>query len=359
MSDLKAREFERILLIKPSAVGDVVNALPVLVKLRRRYPHAQIDWLITPQNAPLVASHPDVSNVVMFDRRKYAQIGRSWTTTLDLLGLLKGIRRTRYDLVLDLHGQLRSAVFTLASGAPVRVGYEWTREGAWIAHTHRVPVPTLDVHAVDRYLWLGQLLGFDDAAPDARLYLPPEAEAGAELLMREAGVGTRPFALLVPGTIWETKHWRAEGFAEVGRYFLARGWDVVLAGSPGERDRCRQVAADCCGAIDLCGRTTLAELAVIVRRAGMCVSNDSGSMHIAVALERPVVSAFGPTSAVRNGPYRHPESVVRAEMACAPCYFRKLRQCPHDHACMRDLTADMMIERIQSILAMLGGQVAA
>ena len=118
-----------------------------------------------------------------------------------------------------------------------------------------------DVHAIDRYLWLGKLLGFDDAGADGRIYLPAEAEANVERLLTQQMIGPGPFAVLVPGTIWQTKHWRADGFAEVGRQLLRAGLTVVLAGSGRDQQCCRTVAAACPEARDLSGQTTLAELA--------------------------------------------------------------------------------------------------
>jgi lipopolysaccharide heptosyltransferase I len=371
---LRSRSFERILLLKPSAFGDVVHTVPVLVKLRARYPSARIDWLITPQNADVVRWHPALSHVVAFDRRRYARFGRSWPATRDLLAFLAEVRRTRYDLVVDMHGQFRSALLALATGAPVRVGFDrprrrseaaslrrlgkealrhgWTgcREGAWLAYTHRIPVPTLDVHAIDRYLWLGELLGLDPGPPDLRVYLPPAAAAAADRLLARHGAHGGPLALLLPGTIWETKHWPPEGFAEVGRALLRAGLAVVLAGAEADRPRCRAVAALCPGACDLSGETTLAELGALMRRAAFCVTNDSGPMHFAVALGRPVVSVFGPTDPLWIGPYGRPEAVVRAGVPCAPCYLRKLSACPHDHACMREVTATMVLERLRALL---------
>jgi lipopolysaccharide heptosyltransferase I len=372
--DLRSRSFERILLIKPSAFGDVVHTVPVLAKLRARYPSARIDWLITPPNADVVRWHPALSNALLFDRRRYARFGRSWPATRDLLAFLADVRRTRYDLVVDLHGQLRSALLALASGAPVRVGFDrprrrseaaslrrlgkvvlrhgWTgcREGAWLAYTHHIPVPTLDVHAIDRYLWLGDLLGFDPGPPNLRVYLPPEAAARADRLLARADIGPGPVALLLPGTIWETKHWRAEEFAAVGRALLRAGVAIVLAGSAGDRPRCRAVAERCPGARDVCGETTLAELGALMRQAAFCVTNDSGPMHFAVALGRPVVSVFGPTDPLWIGPYGRPEAVVRAGVPCSPCYLRKLSTCPHDHDCMRQVTAAMVLDRLRALL---------
>jgi lipopolysaccharide heptosyltransferase I len=349
MSSLASREFQRILLIKPSAAGDVLHTLPLLVKLRARYPAAQIDWLITPENAELVRCHPALSNVVHFDRRRFGRFGRDWRATNGMLNLLRTIRRNRYEMVVDMHGQLRSALFTLVSGAPVRVGFERAREGAWLSYSHRIPLPTMDTHAVDRYLWLGGLLGFDDLPPDLTLHLPPEADGDVDKLLARHGIANRPFALLVPGTVWETKHWRVDGFADVARHLLRRGLAVILAGSPRDRQRCALVAEACREVCDLSGQTTLAGLGALIRRATICVTNDSGSMHVAVALSRPVVSVFGPTSTVRTGPYGRPEAVVQANLECAPCYLRKLSRCPHNHACMREVSSAMVIERIERL----------
>src|SRR5205823_2943873 len=152
-------------------------------------------------------------------------------------------------------------------------------------------------------------------------------------------------------TTWETKHWHVDGFAQVARHLNRTGRAVVLAGSAPERGRCRAVAAACGAACDLSGQTTLSELAALVQRADVCVTNDSGSMHLTVALGRPVVSIFGPTDPVWIGPYGRPHAVVRAGVPCAPCYLRKLRHCPHDHACMNEVTAALVIERLKRALA--------
>jgi heptosyltransferase I len=343
--------FRRILLIKPSAVGDIVHTLPVLVRLRQRYPDARIDWLVTPENADLVRHHPDLSNAVLFDRRRYARFGREWFATKGMFQLLRTLRGNCYELVVDLHGQLRSALFTVASGAPVRVGFERTREGAWLVYTHHIPLLTDAVHAVDRYLWLGRVLGFEPGVPDFRIYLPPNIDERLDELLSPHAMNGRLLALLVPGTVWQTKHWRVEGFAGVARHLLRSGYQVLLAGAPKDRARCHQVAALCPEVCDLSGQTTLAEMIALVRRAAVCVTNDSGSMHLAAALGRPVVSIFGPTSPILTGPYGHPEAVVQAHVPCAPCLLRKLSQCPHQHACMQGVTIGMVVHRLESVLS--------
>ena len=189
--DLKTRDFQRILLIKLSAVGDVLHTIPVLNKLRKRYPAARIDWLAAPEIAELLRHHPGISNVIEFARgewsepwrlRPFANTGR----------LAANLRATRYDLVIDMHGQFRTAVFAVATGAPVRIGFDrpraqvWAasdrelpqaarkhawqgaRELSWLAYTHHIRLPTLEVHAVDRYLSIGPTLGLDESAAHER-----------------------------------------------------------------------------------------------------------------------------------------------------------------------------------------------
>ena len=369
---MSSQDFSRILLIKPSALGDVVHTVPLLPKLRARFPDARIEWFITPENAELVRHHPALSGVVLFERRKLPRFGRSWEATAEPVRLLKRLRQARYDLVIDLHGQLRSALITLATCSPIRIGFDrpidrsrsesehhalqnvpvrgWAgaREGSWIVYSHRIPIPTLEVHAIDRYLWLAPILGLDDAPVDSRIYLSPEIEASADRFLRLHGL--RQFGALLPGTMWETKHWHPERFAEVGRWLEKQGLNVVILGGERDRARCATTAMLCPGAVDHSGQTTPAELAAILRRAAVCVTNDSGPMHLAVALERPSVSIFGPTNPIHVGPYGRPEAVVRTDLPCSPCNFRRLSQCPHDHACMNQVSAAMVIARIESVL---------
>jgi lipopolysaccharide heptosyltransferase I len=368
-------EFSRILLIKPSAVGDVVHTLPVLDQLRRRYPRARIDWLITPENAQLVRGHPALSNILLFDRREFSADGRRVNAVANVIRLIRDIRAVRYELAIDLHGQLRSALFAMASEAPVRIGFDrpirrtastfrgrrlgnipehgWAgaREGSWLAYSHRIPIPTLEVHAVDRYLWLGNLLGFDQQPP--LFYLPPSPEAEARIsshLAAHAAPG-RPLAILVPGTQWETKQWTPEGFAGVARRLSDGGFLPIFIGSKNEQPLNHTIHAQAPGSTDFTGQTSLADAVALVRRAALVVTNDSGIMHIAAALGRPAISIFGPTNPVQVGPYGQPGSVVRLDLPCSPCNYRRLVQCPNGHACMRDLTVDMVMDRVREVLA--------
>jgi lipopolysaccharide heptosyltransferase I len=378
-ADLKSSKFRKILLIKLSAVGDVVNTIPVLNALRRRYPSAQIDWLVSSAIAELLRGNPAITNVIEFARDDWS---KPWTLTpfVNYARLASALRANAYDLVLDLHGQLRTGALVLATGAPVRIGFDrprasvwdasprsfpaearrhaWqgAREGSWLAYTHHIPVPTLDAHAVDRYLRVGAMLGIDDAPADFSFPIPQAAIAAADALLRARGMTEAPILAMAPGTIWETKHWGTGKFAEVARHFLHKGYAVALIGSRRERAICEEVARLAPGAVDIAGETTLTELAALIRRSAISVTNDSGPMHLAVALDRPVVSIFGPTDPIWIGPYGRPGAALQAGVPCSPCLLRQLSRCHFGHVCMENVSARTVIERMEN---MLGGSIAA
>jgi heptosyltransferase I len=372
--ELRSRDFKNILLIKLSAIGDVVQTFPVLNKLRRRYPKARIDWLVTPALAELLRFNPAITDVIEFSRDEWAKPWRLAPFT-SAARLIARLRAAEYDLVIDLQGQLRSAVFAFASGAPARIGFDrpradvwktltrkipdeakrhaWqgAREGSWLAYTHHLRLPTLDVHPVERYLGVGALLGLDDGAPDFSFPIPPEAKTRIDALLDYYDIAKIKLVVIAPGTNWETKQWRSGGFADVARHFLKNNCAVALIGSDGERESCEAVARLAPGAVNLGGETTLSELAALIRRASICVTNDSGPMHLAVALDRPVVSIFGPTDPVWAGPYKRDGAVLRVDLPCSPCYLRRLSDCPNGHACMTGVSAGAVIELADGILA--------
>ncbi len=277
-----------------------------------------------------------------------------------------------------MHGQFRTAVLVLASGAPVRIGFDrprasvwdasprrfpaearkhaWqgAREGSWLAYTHHIPVPSLDIHAIDRYLSVGPMLGLDFRPPDLSFPSPHAATTSVVTLLSERGIAGAPLLTMAPCTIWETKHWGAGKFAQVARHFLDKGFAVVLMGSRRERGVCEEVARLAPGTFDIAGETTLTELAALIRRSASSVTNDSGPMHLAVALNRRVVSIFGPTDPVWIGPYGRAGAVLQANVPCSPCLLRQLSRCRYGHVCMEDVSARDVIERIEHVLRVSG-----
>ncbi len=353
MSNLTGRDYQRILIIKPSSFGDVIHALPVLNGLRQRYPQAGISWLVADSCAGLLEGHAALDEVIRFDRRRYGQIGRSFRVTVEFMEFVHTLRAQNFDLVLDLQGLFRSGFLAMASGAPVRLGFSPGREFSWLFYTHRVAAPDREMHAVDRNYLFARALGFDDVPIRFDLPVQPAARASAERMLAGNGMRAgRSYVLMGPGTRWGTKMWPAKYFAELARRFEAEtGLAVVLIGMENEVQIAAEVEKLAAGAVvNLAGRTTLPELIALVDGASLVVMHDSGPMHLATALGKPMVALYGPTSHVRTGPYRRPEAVTRLDLECAPCYLKRLSECPYDHRCMRELLPDAVMQKVCQVL---------
>ncbi|MCO6435561.1 MAG: glycosyltransferase family 9 protein [Phycisphaerae bacterium] len=352
-ADVTRRSFQRILLMKPSSLGDIVHALPVLHALRRRFPDAQIDWMVFPPFGELLAHHPQINELVVFDRKRFSRVGWSPRITLEFLHFLRGLRRRRYDLIVDLQGLFRSGFIAWASGAPTRIGFAEAREAAWVFYTHRIPHAPENAHAVDRNLSVCPILGLSRSEVRFDLGLPREVLQKAEQLLERKGIGaSRSFLAVAPGARWQTKRWRAERFAEVLNQ-LEPDLDVppVLLGAPDEVQRCKEVARACRRPpINLAGKTSVLEMAAVLHRCRALLCQDSASAHLAVAFSRPVVCLIGPTHPGRTGPYGQLDSVVRLDVSCSPCYLRRLSQCRHGHRCMEDLLVAPVVETLRRVL---------
>lgn len=329
----------RILIIKPSALGDVVHTLPVLNLLRRRWPEAHIAWLISPVFAGLVEGHPQLDQVIRFDRRRYARAWRSLLVASDLLDFVLELRRQSFDLVIDLQGLFRSGWLTASTQAPCRVGFARARELAPLFYTHRIETGPIEQHAVDRYLRICRALGCGSEPVEFRFHVTDEDQSAVDRML--SGLG--PFAVLLPGTNWPTKRWPVENYAAlVGPLRERLGLTTVTAGGPDAVELAGRIPAD----RDLTGKTSLPQLVALLNRADLVIANDSGPMHIASALNRPLVSIFGPTNPVRTGPYRRLQTVVRLELPCSPCYSRR---CRHT-SCMNWLKVEPVLEAAEAAL---------
>jgi lipopolysaccharide heptosyltransferase I len=349
MKPLNQREFDRVLIIKPSSLGDVLHAVPVLWAVRRRWPRARISWLAGSAFAPLIESHPALDETIVFDRERYGRLGRSRRVTREFIRFVGELRRRRFDLVIDLQGLFRSGFLSWAAGSSVRIGFGQAREAAWVFYSHRIPPIRGDAHAVDRNFRVCRLLGIEDEPIDLSIAVRPEAEESVRAKL--SGLGLRPgseYLAVAPGARWETKRWVPEHIAAViDAVHEQTGGRAVLLGSTGEQALCGQVAGlTDSEPINLAGKTSLPELAAAVGGARAVLCNDSGAKDLAVALDRPVVTIFGPTNPLRTGPYGRGRDIFRACLPCSPCYLKKLTRCPHHHRCMQEIPPSRAIERI-------------
>ncbi len=344
------RRAKRVLIIKPSSLGDIVHALPVLAALREAFPQAHLAWLINRGFAPLLDNHPLLDEVIPFDRGGYGAMHRDGRRFSDFWRFVRRLRQMRFDLVIDLQGLFRSAFLATACGASRRVGFAGAREMAALCYTHRVRPSRDVVHAVDRNVALARAIGLLIDEPQFPLAVTNDEHAAARRLLTERGLPAEsPFVAVIPGARWVTKQWRPDRFAAVMNAIERVGAvRCVLLGAPDERDVAHAVTAACeRPPIDLVGATTLRELTALLAEAQTVLCNDSGPMHIAAALGTPVVAIFGPTDPARCGPYSPRACVVRSPLDCLACYQRS---CWH-HSCMQHLEARPIIEAVERTLA--------
>jgi lipopolysaccharide heptosyltransferase I len=298
----------KILLIRPSALGDVCRTVPVVAALRASYPGARIEWMVQRGFEDAVRHHPAVNAVVPFDRRALGkQILRGHLGETRVF--LRALREARYDMVLDAQGLARSAVFMWSTRAGVRIGYRQAQEGAWLAANRRVDAPR-GLHTVDRMLRLAAAAGADVSTPDMRLYADPDALSQVILEYPE------PYAVIAPTSRWASKRWPDERFAQVARELLARRRveRVIVVGAPGERDQCPAclaLAGDHPRVTDRVGSTSVSMLMALIARASLVIANDSAAVHMAVGFGRPTVALYGPTDTNRVGPYRLDSCVIQ------------------------------------------------
>ncbi|MCL4743677.1 MAG: glycosyltransferase family 9 protein [Phycisphaerales bacterium] len=298
----------RILLIRPSALGDVCRSVPLLASLRRAWPEARIDWLVQDSFADAVRAHPALTGVVPFARRRMGTELRTGRAE-GLRGFVRHLRGAGYDLAIDAQGLFRSGFFAWASGARRRIGYADARELGWLFCNERCRVPG-DAHTVERMLALAKAAGAEPVE-DMRLYAPPEDARDAGEDGRFAG----RFVVVAPTSRWAGKRWAAERFALLADALLRQGADrVVVVGSASERAQCGpllELASREKRVVDLIGATSVGRLMALVERAALVVANDSAALHMAVGFDRPLVGLYGPTRVDRVGPWRREGDVIR------------------------------------------------
>jgi heptosyltransferase I len=302
---------KRILIVRPSALGDVCRTVPVLASLKRAFPDARIDWLVQDTFADAVRAHPALHSVVEFPRARFAAWWKP-SVAADLVRWLRGLATERYDIVVDCQGLARSGFFTWCTRSERRVGYAQAAELGWLGLTERVRVPW-DLHAVDRMLALVEAVGVEPAL-DLRLYVPAEIEPKGRLNPRSL---SGRHAVIAPTSRWAGKRWPPARFANVVEFLLGpeiRMDRVVVVGSRAERDQCGallDLAARDTRVVDAMGKTSVAGLMEVVRGCALVVGNDSACLHMAVGFDRPLVGLYGPTHIGLVGPYGRDEQVVQ------------------------------------------------
>jgi lipopolysaccharide heptosyltransferase II len=337
----------KVLILKPSSLGDVIQALPVLRLLKLHWRQAEIFWWIDSALAPLLEGDPDLAGVALFERRRWGK-PRYWP---EMVRSIHGLRQKNFDLVIDLQCLARSAAFAWLANGKHLVGLDEIREGARSFYDVVVPRGSYYTHAVDWYLSV--LSRLEIPVHDRFEWLPlrPAVAAGIRQKWPDASPGGQSTAFpssaqktplpapqwiaLQPGARWQNKRWPVENFTELVRlialkYPAAR---IAILGDKGDHLLgtivCDAAPERC---LNLCGATTLPEMVEWIRRCDLMITNDTGPMHAAAAMKKPLVALFGPTEPRRTGPYGQTQSVLRVQLPCSPCMkprctFEKPEEC--------------------------------
>lgn len=326
----------KILIVKPSSLGDVIHSLPFLNAVKTCFPKSEIHWVIAKGLEGILESHPMINKLWVIDKDSWKNIQNVKSTIQEIKVLFKKLKQEKYDLVVDLQGLLRSGVITGATGAPVRIGFREAREGSSVFYTHKV-AGGKNIHAVDRYLKIAESLGcniadisFPFSTFDSSLSFIPDPSS------------LKDYVVIVPGARWKTKIWPAEKF---GKLVSLLPLESIIVGSKTDKAIADEIVSLSGGrAVSLAGKTNLRELIAVISRANFIVSNDSGPMHIAAALNVPVFAIFGPTDPSRTGPYGKGHTIIREDILCSPCF----RKSCDDMKCMKDLSVEKVYGIIKS-----------
>ena len=321
----------RVCIIKPSSLGDVIHALPILAALRERWPAAHLAWVVNRPFQGVLQGHPDLDELIVYNR---AGKGLDPLGITGSVGLLRRLNRAGFDLTIDLQGLLRSALMTAATRAKVRVGVADAREGARWFYTDLIDAPRLGLHAVERVQRVAAALHVDASKPRFNLPIREADRRWAKEIL--AGVPS-PRIVLNVGARWETKRWPPHHFAAIGRRASQElGAGLIAVGSAGDRSLVDQLvrAMGPVPVLDLCGRTSLLELAALAVESDLVISNDTGPLHLAAAAGARVVGIYTCTSPKLTGPFGPRVATVQSCVWCAPSFIKKCYRLD----CMSELT---------------------
>ena len=347
----------KILILKPSSLGDVIQALPVLRLLKLHYPASEIFWWIDSALAPLLEGDPDLSGIVRFERKRWGK-PQYWP---EMLHSIRWLRAQKFDLVIDLQCLARSGAFAWLADGKLLAGLDEVREGARGFYDFAARRKTFHTHAVDWYLSVLPLLGVP--VHKNFIWLPERPTIAAEVKRKwpDAFVSTPHSALrtphwiaIQPGARWENKRWPVNYFADLVRQTSEKYPDArfTILGSGEDKplgEMISRTAPKRC--LNLCGATSLLEMIEWVRLCELMITNDTGPMHAAAALGKPVVALFGPTEPRRTGPYGQLENVLRIDLPCSPCLSGDCMFYAKPNECLNALSPATVFARVQKLLS--------
>jgi heptosyltransferase-1 len=340
----------RILLVRLSAIGDIVFASPLVSSLRRVYPDAHIAWLVQPECRALLAHHPDLDEVIdwpVWNWRALWREKRMGALASEIRAFRRTLRNRRFDLAVDLQGLLKSGILTRLSGARRRIGLG-SREGSQWLMTDRIPRGGNPERIGSEYLFLAESLGLPAGDFAMAVHTGQVDQRFAEALIEREDLGRR-YAVICPFTTRPQKHWFEDRWAELASRMRANlSLSVVLLGGPADVEaaaRIRAMAGD--ALLDLTGKTSLLQAAAMIERSALLVAVDTGLGHMGIAFRRPSLLLFGSTCPYRNTA-RNNARVLYHSLECSPC--KRKPTCNGAFDCMRAISVDEVIEAAGQVL---------
>lgn len=328
---------EKILIIKPSALGDIVHTLPFLAAVRTTFPAAEIHWVVARGLHTFLEGHSMINRLWIMDKERWKQLSRFREIIPEINTFRKALAEERFDVSIDLSGLLRSGLITFAAGACYKLGFTDSDEGSPFFYTHKVEGGR-QIHAIDRYLKLAALMGCDTSQVSHPM---PPYPSDSPLL---SSLPDR-FCIIAPSAGKEANRWPADRFGALAASLPLPS--VVISNKADAGVAETVVAASKGMTINLAGQTGLKELVTLIARAHFFISNDTGPMHIAAALGIPVFAIFGPANPVRTGPYGTIHTIIQEQLDCIPCYRRK--PC-NKWTCMKNIT----VEKVRATITKSG-----
>jgi heptosyltransferase III len=328
---------KRILVIQLKRAGDVIITTPVLEMLRQRFPRAQIDFLVDPHFSVVLEHNPYLNAILCFDRR------RPWRTYLQ-------VRKNRYDWVVDFQSSPRSVPLALFSGAPVKAGYKVKFWGGFFTHAMRRP--GRELMSEGKGALLRTISDFPPGHPDRRIFLTEKDREGAAALF-PAGFA-KPWIGFVPPHRHSSRRWPGKHFAALAVQLEKEGYPVAFFCGPGERSYVDEIRASIPRTknVFVIEPDTLRDFAAALEHCCLVVSNDNGPMHLAIAVGKPTVVIFGPTSPTAVLPPNGRHRALRLEgLSCLEC---NLNVCPFNHECMELLPPARVFDACREMLAAAG-----
>lgn len=335
-----------ILIVKLSAIGDVIHALPVSYALRQKYPKAHITWVVEPTAYEIVQHNPCVDEVIVFHKKAFKTVKGF---KQNFKPLYRQLHQRKYDISIDLQGLFKSMAVVLTANAKKKIGYADMREGSNLI-SRAVKGAHCNGHIVDRYLDTVKILGCDTDNIAFPLENTADETCYVNSLLNNNGIGeTTKFIIFAVGTNWVNKCWPTKKFGQLSDLLAKYNFKTVLTGF-GKNDEqkaaeiIRQSSAG--NIVNLVGKTTLMQTAALIRKATAIVGGDTGNLHLAAALNIPAVMLMGPTDPNRNGPYRQMNNVILAGHDCDGCWKRTCRK---NIDCLSVIMPEQVLEKILKI----------